>query len=252
MVVEERELEAEDYTYHLPDHWILEVKEAGEYFTKMHAAYVQRVVELVKESGARSVLEVGCGDGWNCGKLVEAGVEKVVGIDWSRKGIAYASLLVPEARFFCGDIRDDKFLREYPHPFDAVIFVEVLEHIPPADCLAALRNITRVIKLGGRLVLTTPSTNFPNNNPQHYRHFDEATIRGLIAETGKLTIDSIEGYGDVVAEGRFYRLARWVDNRYYQIKPARKWLQRLCEPQWLHTPLTRCSGLIATMTRTGS
>ena len=72
MVVEERELEAEDYTYHLPDHWILEVKEAGEYFTKMHAAYVQRVVELVKESGARSVLEVGCGDGWNCGKLVGA------------------------------------------------------------------------------------------------------------------------------------------------------------------------------------
>ena len=232
------DLTADDYGYRLPDHWILHDRQPDELFAKQHGAYVGRVVEVLKRSGVRTALEVGCGDGWNCARLVEAGIE-TVGIDWSPSAIAYASMLVQGARFFCGDVRDPEFAARWPEPFDAALMIEVVEHIPPRDCVATLRNVARVIKPGGQLVLTTPSTNLTNKNEQHYRHFDEATLRQLIGEVSGLTIDSIEGYGDVPTEQRYYRWARWVDNRYYLIKPARRWLRRKYEPQWLHTPLSR-------------
>ena len=159
-------LTSNDYGHKLPDHWILEQAEITGHFKIMHDAYVNRVVEIISNTGARTVIEVGCGDGWNCNKQVQAGLN-VVGIDWSRNGSAYANMLVPGAQFYCGDIRDTEFLERFPEPFDAVVFIEVIEHIPPEDCVNALRNISASLKNGGTLVLTTPSINSPNTNPQH-------------------------------------------------------------------------------------
>lgn len=78
---EKHRLTAEDYSYVLPDHWIIPEETIWEI---MRQAYARRVVELIKGSGARSVLEIGCGDGWNCDQFVEAALEKIVGVDWSR------------------------------------------------------------------------------------------------------------------------------------------------------------------------
>jgi 2-polyprenyl-3-methyl-5-hydroxy-6-metoxy-1,4-benzoquinol methylase len=245
MAVTGPNLTAEDYGYRLPDHWLLN-EDSATHFPIMYHAYVDKVVELVKQSGAQTVLEVGCGDGWICGKLVEAGL-KVVGIDWSRKGIAYASILVPGGQFYCGDVRDTEFLSRFPDLFDALIFVEVLEHIPPDDCLDALRNITSVLKVGGTMILTTPSINFPNNNPHHYRHFDEQTLRNLVAEAGGLEITAIEGYGDVRYEARMYKRLRWCENRYLTIKPLRRAILFKYKDVCSRTPLDRCSGFILTI-----
>lgn len=238
-------LSAEDYSYLLPDHWLLKDKNI---WTMMHHAYVSRVVEIVKNSGAQRVIEVGCGDGWNCGQMVEAGLD-VFGVDWSRNGIDHARRMVRGATFFCGDITDEVFMRTFSEPFDAGIFVEVVEHIPPDECVRALRNILPFIKPGGVFVLTTPSVNVPNNNPQHYRHFTEAILRDLIEEVGGLSIEQIEGYGDGPYERFHYRVARLFDNRLFTIHPALAWLQRRYRSHCLHSPLDRCHGFIMTMRR---
>jgi|GEM_PF-3940203 len=244
MVVEGENLKAQDYEHLLPDHWILP---QNNIWTKLHNYYVQRVVELVVQSGVKRVLEVGCGDGWNCGKLVKAGLD-VVGIDWSRNGIEHAKRMVPNAHFMCCDLTASEFTTAFPEPFEAIIFVEVIEHIPTKDCVSALQKITKTLKPGGLFILTTPSVNLPNNNPQHYRHFDEQTLRNLISEAGQLIIDRIEGYGDVALEKRHYSIARWVNNKYYTIHPLLKWLQekyalRISTP----TALDICSGFIVSM-----
>jgi len=241
-------LTAEDYTYLLPDHWI---QPQDSIWTIMHNAYVGRVIELAKESGARRVIEIGCGDGWNCGQAVEAGLD-AVGIDWSRNGIDHARRMVPEATFICGDLRSEEVLETCLGAFDAAIFVEVLEHIPPDDCASALRNIAALLRPAGTLVLTTPSVNYPNTNRAHYRHFTEEILRDLFAEAGCFEIESVEGYGDVPAEHRYYRRARWVENRYWEIKPVKKWLQDRYRPHVLGAPLDRCHGFIVRARRTGS
>jgi len=151
---EKHRLTAEDYSYVLPDHWIIPEETIWEI---MRQAYARRVVELVKGSGARSVLEIGCGDGWNCCQFVEAGLEKIVGVDWSRNGIDHARRMVPKAEFYCGDTRDEDFMRKFSKPFGALAMVEVIEHIPPEDCVAVLQNLLPLLEPGGRFVLTTPS-----------------------------------------------------------------------------------------------
>jgi 2-polyprenyl-3-methyl-5-hydroxy-6-metoxy-1,4-benzoquinol methylase len=244
------ELTAEDYAYLLPDHWVLHDREPEEIFTRLHSYYVQRVANIIKASGARTVLEVGCGDGWASGKMAESGLD-VVGIDWSSNAIGYASMLVRGARFFAGDVRDSEFLRRFPNKFDAIALIEVIEHIPPKDCVAALQGISTVLKPGGTFVLTTPSTNLPNTSTLHYRHFTPQVLRDLVASVGGLEVIALEGYGDMEAEKSFYRWSRWVDNRYYRIKPLRamlldKYNQRTKLDQ---TPFDRCHGLIMIMQR---
>ena len=244
-----KEWTAEDYSYRLPDHWLLDDQNPSGYFEIVHRAYVDRVVELVKESGSRTVIEVGCGDGWNCAKLVEAGLD-VVGIDWSKNGTDHAARLTPKAQIYCGDVRDADFSARFPQPFDAVVLVEVIEHIPPNDCVKAIRNIAATIKVGGTFVLTTPATNVPNTNPQHYRHFDEQTLRSLIADAGGLTINSIEGYGDYAYRCAMYRKLRWFDNRYYTIKPVKKRMLEQYRGHCSQTPLSTCEGFVVSMTKT--
>jgi SAM-dependent methyltransferase len=240
-------LTSENYDYRFPDHWIAESDGTG-LWSITHKAYVGRAVEIVQESGASRVVEVGCGDGWNCGKLIQAGFD-VVGVDWSKNGIDYARRFVPDAEFYCGDIADTEFLGRFPGQFDAGLFIEVLEHIPISQCADVLRNIAGLLKEEGCLVLTTPSVNLPNTNPQHYQHFSEKSLRSVIDDSGCFEIKSIEGYGDLDAASRHYQIARIINNRYYTIHPLYKWL---CSKYHKHTigiPLNRCRGFIVTMTR---
>ena len=96
--------------YLLPDHWIIPQRDNTGLWWLDHEAYVSRVCEIVKESGAKTVLEAGCGDGWNCQKLVECGLE-AVGCDWSQNAVDHARRMVPDASFYCGDLTDREFRR---------------------------------------------------------------------------------------------------------------------------------------------
>jgi SAM-dependent methyltransferase len=60
--------------------------------------------------------------------------------------------------------------------FDAIMCVEVLEHLP--DPLAALRELGRLLKLDGQLILTAPFCSLTHFSPFHFasgfsRHFYE-------------------------------------------------------------------------------
>lgn len=242
-------VDSPEHGYKLPDHWVLHERHGDELFAMLHAAYVHRAIQIIKSSGAKTVLEVGCGDGWNCGQMVESGLD-VVGIDWSVRGIAYATALVPKASFLQTDVRSPEFLEKFPQQFDAVALIEVIEHIPPHDCVEAIRNIVKPLKRGGTFVLTTPSENFPNNNPQHYQHFTEQKLRTMMSDAGSLSIVSIEGYGDIDAEKSHWNKMRWFDNGYYSIKPAmRRLTEEYCKVSLTNTPLSRCHGLIATIVK---
>lgn len=219
MGVQGAELTQSEYGFVHADHWIHREPKP---FTVMHDWYVSRCVRLLLDHDVKRVVEMGCGDGWNCGKLVEAGFPVVVGVDWSPNGIEHCRRLVPKGEFFCGDLRRPEvmsaFYERFPDPFDACLFVEVLEHIPPADCVTALRNIMAPVRAGGVLVLTTPHENKPNTNPQHYRHFSESTLRALAGDAG-LIVESIEGYGNEPAKVKYWRRMRWADNRLWTFKP---------------------------------
>lgn len=234
---------AADYTYHLPDHWVGHALKPDDPFVKMHRYYIGRVVQILLDADANTVLEAGCGDAWSAGQMVDAGLE-VVGVDWSANAIGYARILVPGAQFHHGDVLDSEFAERFPDKFDAVAMIEVIEHIAPDACVAALTNITSRLRDGGTLVMTTPHVNQPNDNPQHFRHFTPELLTEVVQSVPSLEVVGIEGYGDRRADRTYYRSKRLVDNRVFTIKPlARRLARRLT---FAPTPFDRCNGLILT------
>lgn len=119
------------------------------------AAYLSdRVVQECIRGGGKGgkILDIGCGDGGIAGSLIDAGFD-VVGIDPSERGIAIAREKYPSARFETRSVYDPlpPELRGY---FDAVIAVEVIEHLYSPRTL--LRVAHTALREEGTLILTTP------------------------------------------------------------------------------------------------
>ena len=102
------------------------------------------------EQGDR-VLDVGCGEGWFCAALADAGVVNVLGVDVAAEAVRRARARHPRLRFeVCGE-------SELPigdRSIDVVWLGEVIEHV--RDGLGLLGECARVLAPGGRLLLTTP------------------------------------------------------------------------------------------------
>ncbi|MFJ8802635.1 class I SAM-dependent methyltransferase [Streptomyces sp. NPDC102487] len=103
--------------------------------------------------GARTVLDIGCGDGTaaRTAAALLAG-HRVVGVDWSQDALRRARTRVPYT--VRGELTGGglPFARESA---DAVLFSEVVEHLVDPD--GALDEIRRVLRPGGHLMLSTPN-----------------------------------------------------------------------------------------------
>jgi ubiquinone/menaquinone biosynthesis C-methylase UbiE len=156
---------------------------------------------------ADSVLDVGCGNGiytqWLAKKCVRA-----VGVDHNEKNLAWAKQEFPHCEFVLSNGENLPFADA---SFDAVMLTEVLEHTQ--DDRATLREIARVTKPGGTLLLSTPHRGlFAGLDPDNalnsffarvsrlripkpgggrfyqnfdfdwHRHYSEAELRGLMGE----------------------------------------------------------------------
>jgi 2-polyprenyl-3-methyl-5-hydroxy-6-metoxy-1,4-benzoquinol methylase len=136
-----------------------ELKSVGpkivEYFETSRPRYEYTLSLALEQNGGR-VLDLGCSPGHLSMALVKAGFE-VQGIDlnpiWLSK---YAPGWSERLRITHVNIEQEPF----PFPDDAfelVIFTEVVEHVAITDPCVILREILRVLRPGGRMLLSTPN-----------------------------------------------------------------------------------------------
>jgi ubiquinone/menaquinone biosynthesis C-methylase UbiE len=130
------------------------------------------VLRSVGDSKGKKVLDLGCGDGALSYWLARAGAQ-VTGVDNEPLGIQLAK----ENLHSVGKDSQCTFVvasaYELPFPdqsFDFVVSSEVIEHVQHPEKMVA--EARRVLKPGGKFVLTTPYrlTEFPND-PNHVKEY---------------------------------------------------------------------------------
>jgi 2-polyprenyl-3-methyl-5-hydroxy-6-metoxy-1,4-benzoquinol methylase len=153
---------------------------------------------LRSREGILRVLDAGCGDGNFTASLAESGLE-VTGIDLSQGGIAKARSRYPHVQFAMGSVYDDLCeLCCVPH-FDAIVSVEVIEHLySPRQFV---RRAYAALRPGGILIVTTPYWGYLKNlvlaltnrmdraltslwDGGHIKHWSFKTLHMLLTEQG--------------------------------------------------------------------
>jgi SAM-dependent methyltransferase len=111
------------------------------------------VLGLLGDVEGLAVLDVGCGPGLYAEELVARGARRVVGVDVSAEMVRLARERVrgPVA-FHCQDLQTPLSWAA-DGEFDAAVMPLVIHHLD--DRVAALREIARVLRSGGRLVVST-------------------------------------------------------------------------------------------------
>jgi 2-polyprenyl-3-methyl-5-hydroxy-6-metoxy-1,4-benzoquinol methylase len=132
---------------------------------------------FLQVSSEDSILEVGCNTGYFMRRYLLGKARKVRGVDINEEAIAYAKARDGEDYYLCCSANALPFV---DGEFDKVLCEETLEHVD--DEVGTIREITRVLKPNGLLVLTTPHRfldSLDSDYPQH-RHYSLAELAGML------------------------------------------------------------------------
>lgn len=158
------------------------------------------MVEACLQPGLGRILDLGCGPGTFLGRL-PIPFRSALGIDLAGPQVDYARRTYerPGLEFREADVRE----LAVGDSFDAVVSIEVIEHLPPANMPGFLRTIFDLLSPGGVAVLTTPNLRsawplveraVSVIGPVDYRlqHINLLTARRLAAALGEIGFEAVE------------------------------------------------------------
>ena len=163
------------------------------------SAEIQRIEEVIRSipTGAKTLLDVGCGKGVFVNELINNPSCKfsvVVGLDTSKEALKYVKV-----DKFCGTIATLPFKNE---SFDIVSCLELLEHLPSDDFKKGICELERIsrkylivtVPNGQNLelaLIACPKCRCRFNPYLHVRSFNRNTLRTLFASSTPLRIVEI-------------------------------------------------------------
>jgi 2-polyprenyl-3-methyl-5-hydroxy-6-metoxy-1,4-benzoquinol methylase len=148
--------------------------------TALHEERLAAVVAAVAGTGARNVLDLGCGEGDLVLRLAGcAGIDRITGIEIDAARLRRAQARLAGAPAGGGarvQLACASLTRFHPNlaGYDCACLVEVIEHLPPAD----INRLERAVFAGmrpGHVIVTTPNAEYNpvlGVPPHRFRHPD--------------------------------------------------------------------------------
>ena len=183
--------------------------------------HTHRYFEVLKYiNKGNLVLDLACGNGYGTNILGSVSGVKVVGGDISEQTLALC-----KNRYSKNEKLEFKFLDatkiDYPDSyFDVIASFETIEHT--TQYLQMVKELSRVLKKGGVLLLSTPNSKVtsPNGkiiNPYHTQEFNSSELEQLL----KQGFDSVTVYGQEYIRyknktGFKYTIAKFFENLFYK------------------------------------
>ncbi len=177
------------------------------------------IVEYCGAVSGRTVLDIGCSYGWLEQALLAKKVKRIMGIESTEGSFYNAKKEVPKAEFKVGSASKIPYSDK---TFDMVVFLEVLEHVPKGEEDDSFKEIFRVLKKGGKLILSTPNSHFLSCllDPVWYfghRHYKVKWIVKMLKENGFEV-------REVFLYGKFWELVRMLPHYFF------KWVLKMEDP----------------------
>jgi len=176
--------------YQTPYHW-----EAGGVTREMQMQRLRFAKKYIKKGDA--VLDIGCGDGFLTNALSSA-CENVMGIDTSLTGISFSRSIIGNVKVYlaCGSASNLPFKG---NAFDVITLFEVIEHIPVTSLKDVIKEIKRVLKEEGMLIVTTPNPRNLRNrilgksmvSAKHEKEYNQAELLELFKDFLKVELSGI-------------------------------------------------------------
>ena len=140
---------------HVPPNWYyqsLRVDPLQRYWHRRRFEEISKLIEPVKGT----VLDIGCADGMFSKVILDKSkAQKLIGIDVLKTSIAWANKHWAKGGKMKFMVKDAHKLDFASSSFDAVVALEVLEHVHKP--LEVLKEVKRVLKKGGYGIFLVPS-----------------------------------------------------------------------------------------------
>lgn len=142
------------------------------------------------------ILDVGCANGLLAYLLKREKAKKYIGADPSASAITYAKKHMPQMQ---SHVAPAASIPVRASSADVAFMFDVIEHVPKNGEVKALTEIARILKRGGKLILSTPHNHFLTNmlDPAWYfghRHYQKKQIESFLKKSG-FAVKSIEVRG---------------------------------------------------------
>jgi SAM-dependent methyltransferase len=151
----------------------------GQETAKLHIARYEFASAHVRPG---RLLDVACGVGYGTRYLADrrADVLLALGADVSEEAIAYARqrYATDRVRFVVADAC--RF--SDPNGFDTIVSLETIEHLPDAEGFVS--HLITLLRPGGVIVGSVPTTPSVDANPYHFRDFTERSFRAMFLRHG--------------------------------------------------------------------
>jgi putative AdoMet-dependent methyltransferase len=134
------------------DNDVLLCDQQNEYPFAGYKKLMEFIFSAVKQSNAKTLLDICIGTGFLPSRLAENGCE-IYGVDFSHEMLAIAQQRIPGAHLYYADITKPLPAEITGHAFDCVISTYALHHLTDEQKVSFIRTLPPLLNDGGKIII---------------------------------------------------------------------------------------------------